>query len=144
VRIPPSAALLVGVLILTACAGPGGLTGDPGPRCPGGPTQPITSEELLSALSRQGLSLEAEEFSAICSARGIEADLVNDDDRGVLGCSLRRRPIYAHPERLKKEVAVNKVYFRLANVECSIYPDQQNDQRVGALERTLRELQRQL
>ena len=151
VRFPRSPSLVVGIallataVLLTACSG----SSDRGPLCVGGPTEPVTVDELTAALERRGVTLKEDNSSALCSARGLVADLVNSDsDRekaGVMGCAVRRKPIYADPSKLRKEVSPDKVEFFLANVECSVYPRGEIGlQRVIDVERALGELKGQL
>ena len=137
-------ALVVGLSGLTAC---GSVTNGGGDTCVGGPTSPITIDALERALSHQGLDLEARERSALCGAGVGVADLENaDSGTGLTSCLVRRRPIYAHPKRLRKrDSSYPKTEFFLANVECSIYPQGDRDlQRRASLEHALRDLERQI
>jgi hypothetical protein len=136
-------ALVVGLSGLTAC---GSVTNGGGDTCVGGSTSPITIDALEKALSHQGLDLEARKRSALCGGGVGVADLENADAGGPMSCLVRRRPIYAHPKRLRKrDSSYPKTEFLLANVECSIYPHGDSDlQRRASLEHALRELERQM
>jgi hypothetical protein len=116
-------------------------------RCLGGPSTPITANALTKALSQQGLDLEAQKRSPLCGADGV-ADLQKpgDANKGLVACLVRRRPIYAHPRRLRKrDSSYPKTQFFLANVECTIYPHGNADlRRRASLGQALRELERQL
>jgi hypothetical protein len=137
-------ALLFIVSGLTACSS---SVSSSQPHCVGGPSTPITTDALAKALSQQGLDLEAQKRSALCGADGV-ADLQKpgDANTGLVACLVRRRPIYAHPKRLRKrDSSYPKTQFFLANVECSIYPHGDADlQRRASLDQALRELERQL
>jgi hypothetical protein len=139
-------ALVVGLGGLTACGSGVISSGEP---CVGGTTSPITINALAKALSHQGLDLEAQKRSALCGAGVGVAHLESPDadaNTGLMSCIVRRRPIYAHPKRLRKrDSSYPKTQFFLANVECSIYPhDDADSQRRASLEQALRELERQL
>jgi hypothetical protein len=139
-------ALVIGLSGLTACSS---VTRSGGETCVGGATSPIKIDALANALSHQGLDLEARKRSALCGIGVGVAYIENRDadaDTGLMACLVRRRPIYAHPKRLKVRVSsYPKTEFFLANVECSIYPHGDRDlQRRASLEKALRELERQL
>jgi hypothetical protein len=117
------------------------------PRCIGGSSTPISANALAKALSQQGLLLEAQKRSPLCGADRV-ADLrkQGDANRGLVACLVRRRPIYAHPKRLRRrDSSYPKTQFLLANVECTIYPHGNTDlRRRASLEHALRDLERQL
>jgi hypothetical protein len=144
-----SAMALVLVLgALTACGGDFYSSG--GEPCVGGSASPIKIDALTKALSHQGLDVEPKKRSALCgggagAGAGV-ADLEDPDADGLLVCLVRRRPIYAHPKRLRRrDDSYPKTKFFLANVECSIYPRSDADfERRASLKRALRELERQL
>jgi hypothetical protein len=117
------------------------------PRCVGGSSTPITANALAKALSHQGLVLEAQKRSPLCGASGVtDLQKQGDANRGLVACLVRRRPIYAHPKRLRRrDSSYPKTQFFLANVECTIYPHGNADlRRRASLEQALRELERQL
>jgi hypothetical protein len=117
------------------------------PRCVGGSSTPITANALAKALAHQGLLLEAQKRSPFCGADGVtDLQKQGDANRGLVACLVRRRPIYAHPKRLRRrDSSYPKTQFFMANVECTIYPHGNADlRRRASLQQALRELERQL
>jgi hypothetical protein len=137
--------LLLSVLLLAACS----ENSEPTAGCAGGHTEPLTVEDVTSSLARHGVVVESDESSALCSAAGLVADLVNSDsdarETGLTGCAVRKRPIYANPMKLREEASEEKVRFFLANVECYVYPNgEPGEERVGQVRAALLELERRL
>src|SRR4051794_38845218 len=90
------------------------------PRCPGGPTSPISVSRMRLLLRDDRMGLREETRSEFCSARGVQHAFVTDSDaRGVpvTACVIRRSPLGTNNVRVVK--AESTTSLTRLNVDCT-------------------------
>lgn len=141
------------------------------PACSGGEARPLSIQVVARTLREHGFNVQPEGRSEICGGVGAEevvADLTNvhfdgpyeniesHDEvqrrEGMVICAIRRGPLWGNT--LQKDLDAPaaspifsgpKAVFFLANVECTIYPDEDRRQeQVGRLDRAMTRLVEEL
>lgn len=137
---------------------PDEVDGERSPDCQDGPTEPLTKGQVVPVLRDHGFSVYPDPYTC-AGATDIMIDLSNilffgpnaneeqHDEitarEGHLICSLRTSPIYGDTNDVQEfERSAEKVKLVLANLECTLYPEQ--DAQVERLDEAFAALEAEL
>jgi hypothetical protein len=137
---------------------PDEVNGERSPDCQDGPTEPLTKGQVVRVLRDHGFSAYPDPYTC-AGATDIMIDLsnilsfgpdANVDEHaeisareGYLLCALRSHPIYGEGTTIQEfERSDEKVELVLANLECTLYPEQ--DAQVERLDEAFAALEAEL
>jgi hypothetical protein len=119
------------------------------PRCSGKRAVPIETKTVVEALRREGFSAEVQKRSELCSAPDTVAEVSNfehAEEGALVGCGVREAPLRGKDLEIDLDAppaspifSGDKVLFWLANVECTLYPN--GDDEEGQVERLTRAME---
>jgi hypothetical protein len=140
-------------LALAACDGAAVVAVGEEPECSGAPASPLTTKRVLEELEDQGIGAFAEERSGMCVDDSVVASLTNitlDEDtpagEGNVFCTIHRARVYRNDLEEETDDGLlslgGETDFRLANVDCSVYPHGDGeDTQIARLRRAMEALE---